>query len=43
MVQAIICREMGWTWEEYQKQPAWFIDNLLLMFNAEAVAQNKKL
>jgi hypothetical protein len=35
MIVAILCREMGWTWQEYQNQPAWFIDILLEMLKAE--------
>ena len=25
MVAAIVCREFGWTWQEYESQPNWFI------------------
>ena len=33
MVQ--ICREMGWTYQEFQDQPNWFIDLLLELRNLE--------
>lgn len=33
---ATICREYGWTWHEYQEQPATFIETIKLMFKAEA-------
>jgi hypothetical protein len=35
-VAALICREFGWTWEEYRNQPAWFIDIILEMLKAES-------
>jgi hypothetical protein len=43
MVAALICREMGWTWQEYQNQPAWFIDIVLEMLKAEAEELKKKI
>jgi hypothetical protein len=39
---ALLCREMKWTWDEYQEQPTWFIDILIGLFNAEAKAKNKE-
>ena len=40
-VAAIVCREMKWTYEEYQNTPATFIDIVLLMLKAENKAQSK--
>lgn len=42
MITALLCRQMGWTWQEYQEQPADFIDTVTEMFKAETEAQNKK-
>jgi hypothetical protein len=36
MIAAIVCREMGWTWQEYQEQPVPFIATITAMLNAEA-------
>ena len=33
---AVLCKEMGWTYEEYLSQPTWFILVLLELFRAEA-------
>jgi hypothetical protein len=33
---------MKWTWEEFQNQPAWFIDILIEMLKAEGETINKK-
>ncbi|MFA5080304.1 MAG: hypothetical protein WC472_01625 [Candidatus Paceibacterota bacterium] len=41
MRTALLCREMKYTWEEYQNSPAPFIDNLIMMFNAEADQQKR--
>jgi len=42
MLAAIICREMKWTFEEYQNQPSWFIDIILEMLQAESAEAKKK-
>jgi len=42
MVAALLCREMKWTYQEYQAQPAPFIDTILDMLQAESAAQKKK-
>jgi cytochrome bd-type quinol oxidase subunit 1 len=42
MLAAIICREFGWTWQEYEKQPSWFIDIILKMMQAENEAMKRK-
>lgn len=36
MLAALVCREMGWTLEEYEEQPAPFIDTVIEMLKAEA-------
>jgi hypothetical protein len=41
MLCAVICREFKWTWQEYQEQPAFFIDMIIAMIQAEAEAQEK--
>ena len=38
MLAAVICKEYGWTYEEYMNAPAPFIDNIVAMY----AAQNKK-
>jgi len=42
MITVIICKEMGWTWEEYQNQPAHFIDTIIKMLKARAEAEKNK-
>lgn len=42
MASAILCREMGWTWQELQEQPIWFVKNLLAYLTAEANHANKQ-
>ncbi len=43
MIAALICREMGWTWQEYQNQPAWFVDIIVEMLKAEGEEVGKRL
>lgn len=33
---AIICQKMGWTYDQYLRQPVWFIEVLLLKMGIEA-------
>ncbi|MCE9585716.1 hypothetical protein K8R04_00120 [Candidatus Uhrbacteria bacterium] len=40
---ALVCREMGWTWEQFQEQPSWFIDVLTEMFQAEGEHSKKEI
>jgi hypothetical protein len=40
---AILCKEMGWTYEEYLSQPEWFILMLMELFRAEAAHANGKV
>jgi len=42
MKAAIICRELGWTWQEYCEQPHWFITMLLSMLQNEAEETKRK-
>lgn len=42
-IAAVICREFGWTYDEYLDQPITFIFTVMEMLNAEAEAsQNRK-
>jgi len=31
----MVCHEMGWTWQEYEAQPSWFVDIVVGMLHAE--------
>jgi hypothetical protein len=42
MVAALVCREMKWTWEEYQNEPSWFIEIILTMLQQEGEANNRR-
>lgn len=42
MRAAVICREFGWTWNEYWEQPQVFIDVIIDMLNEEAKAQERR-
>lgn len=42
MVAALVCREYGWTYEDYEAQPSWFIEAILFMLQQEAEASNRK-
>ena len=39
---AIVCREMGWTYEQYLDQPTWFVQMLLYAMSEEAKAINER-
>jgi len=41
MLMALICREMKWTYQEFQDQPNWFIETIEDLFIAEAEAKEK--
>lgn len=41
-IATIVCRETGWTYDEYEQQPAWLIDYLVSMMNEEARSSNRK-
>lgn len=41
MQAAIVCREFGWTWLEYQEQPQSFIDTIWDMLHEEARATKR--
>ncbi|GIW70359.1 MAG: hypothetical protein KatS3mg101_1106 [Patescibacteria group bacterium] len=34
---------MKWTWQEYENQPAWFIDVILEMLKAEGEEAKRKI
>jgi len=42
MIITILCKEMAWTFDEYQNQPSWFIQDLISYLVAEANHRNKK-
>ena len=42
MLAALVCREMKWTFEEYERQPASFIDTIVLMLQAESKVAERK-
>lgn len=35
MIAAIVCEKMGWTLQQYEDQPVFFIDTLLLKWVEE--------
>jgi len=41
----ITCKYMGWTWDEYMRQPKYFLDvvNILRMQEAEEIEHQNKL
>lgn len=39
----MVCEKMSWTYEEYNSQPNWFIETLLIKWNLDGEYQNKKL
>ncbi len=42
MKAALICRKFGWTWQEYESQPDWFVDEIVMMFSAEAEENERR-
>jgi hypothetical protein len=42
MKAALICKEMGWTYQEYCDSPQWFVTIVLSMFQNEAEEVNRK-
>lgn len=32
---AVVCEKMGWSYNEYNEQPNWFIETLLLKWRSE--------
>lgn len=38
-----LCERFGWTWQEYQKQPYWFINDCLEVLNTEAEIERKEI
>ena len=41
MIAAIVCEKMGWTFDEFESQPVWFIDVLLMKWVEESNAQKE--
>jgi hypothetical protein len=39
---AILCREMGWTYEQYLDQPTWFVQSLMYLLSEEAKAAKQR-
>jgi len=31
----MICKEMGWTWQDYASQPVWFLEEIEAYMEAE--------
>jgi len=42
MIAAIVCREMGWTWKEFNDEPHWFISVILGLMAEETAHQNRQ-
>lgn len=40
---ATICEKFGWTWWDYQNQPAEFIDVVRIKLNIEATFEAKQI
>lgn len=40
MLVAVVCEKMHWTYDEYLRQPEWFVDYLFIKWNAEAERAN---
>lgn len=43
MKKAVICSELGWTLEEYDSQPSWFIDLLYSKMSIDAWRSKSKI
>jgi hypothetical protein len=43
MRKALLCREMGWTWQQLESQPVFFIEHLAAMITAESEAARKRM
>lgn len=42
MTKAVVCREMGWTYAEFDDQPYPFIVTILTMLRSESKAASKR-
>ncbi|MHA1842394.1 MAG: hypothetical protein ACTSYW_10510 [Candidatus Heimdallarchaeota archaeon] len=38
-----MCKQFGWDYYTYEKQPAWFIEELTIIMNQEALKEKKEL
>ena len=43
VVIATVCREMGWTYDDYMSQPAYFVELIYEILQGERQAQKKAL
>jgi len=43
MQMVILCKEMNWTYEEYLRQPDWFLDLLVLKMNLDSEYEKKEI
>jgi len=43
MQLVILCEKMKWTYEEYLKQPDWFLDLLTLKMNLDSEYESKEI
>jgi len=43
MTVAIVCREMGWTKQEFDEQPANFVDTIVEMLRAEGKEAERRI
>lgn len=39
----MLCKSMGWTYEDYMNTPQWFIEVLQGMFQADAQKANREM
>jgi hypothetical protein len=42
MLIALVCKKMGWTWEDCEKAPAPFFDTVIEMLQAEAISDQTR-
>ena len=40
-IRYVICKEMGWDYYTFQAQPAYFIEEIMIIMNQEAQKENK--
>lgn len=41
-VRYVICKEMGWDYFTFESQPAFFVEEIMLIMNQEAQKQDKE-
>jgi hypothetical protein len=42
MLAALVCEQMGWTYQQYREQPSFFIDILMKMLSERQRAENSR-